>query len=118
MFLSTEKQIPVQLTFCPPNNIRVPYKSPLRIYTETVEQGKKLILFTQKIRSVFPVCSCNFCLETSFRILTFGFTRQTKCLRDFLLCQMQSKLIFLSFGQKTKQYHHSKFFNGKIEPRI
>ena len=42
MFLSTEKQIPVQLTFYAPNNIRVPYKSSLRIYTETVEQGKKV----------------------------------------------------------------------------
>ena len=84
MFLSTKKQIPVQLTFSAPNNIRVPYQSPLRIYTETVEQGKKLILFIQKIRSVFSVCSCNFCLEKSFRMLTFGFTGQTKCLRDFL----------------------------------
>ena len=42
MFLSNKKQIPVQLTFYAPNNIRVPYQSPLRIYNETVEQGKKV----------------------------------------------------------------------------
>ena len=53
MFLSTEKQIPVQLTFCPPNNIRIPYKSLLRIYTETVEQGKKVNTPDQKNTKCF-----------------------------------------------------------------
>ena len=104
MFLSTEKQIPVQLTFYAPNNIRVPYQSPLRIYTETVEQEKKFNT------PHFFVCSCNFCLGKSFRMLTFGFTRQTKCLRDFLLCQRQSKLIFLVLVKRQNNTPTLNFF--------